>query len=53
MLDVFVVAILIVLTQSKTRLDAEPREGLYLFSIAIMLSMIATVVVERLAKRPN
>ena len=51
MLDVFVVATLIVLTQSKALLDAEPREGLYIFSIAIILSMLATVMVERFAKR--
>jgi paraquat-inducible protein A len=51
MLDVFVVAMIVVLTQSKGLLGAEPREGLYVFSGAILLSMIVTVVVERLARR--
>jgi len=51
MLDVFVVALIIVFTQSKTLLGAEPRVGIYVFSGAILLSMIANLVVERTAKR--
>lgn len=51
MLDVFVVAVMIVLTQSKSFLDAEARAGLYVFSAAVALSMVMTLEMERLAKR--
>jgi paraquat-inducible protein A len=51
MLDVFVVALVIVLTQSKSLLDAEPRPGIYVFAGAILLSMLVTMLVRRTAKR--
>ncbi len=51
MLDVFVVAVMIVLTQSRSFLDAEARAGLYVFSGAVVLSMVMTIAVERVAKR--
>ncbi|MBN1945775.1 MAG: paraquat-inducible protein A [Bradymonadales bacterium] len=51
MLDVFIVAILVVFTQSKTLLGAEPRAGLYVFAGAIILSMVASMLVERHARR--
>lgn len=51
MLDVFVVAVMIVLTQSKSFLDAEARSGLYVFTAAVVLSMVMTLDMERLAKR--
>lgn len=51
MLDVFVIALIIVFTQSKTLLGAEPRPGIYVFSAAILLSMVVTIVVERFARR--
>lgn len=50
MLDVFVIAILIVLTQSKGVVDAQAQAGLYVFALAILLSMVASVRIERLAK---
>jgi paraquat-inducible protein A len=50
MLDVFVVAVMIVLTQSRSFLDAEARAGLYVFSGAVVLSMVMTIAVERVAK---
>jgi paraquat-inducible protein A len=51
MLDVFVVALLIVMTQSKAFIDASPRWGLYIFALAIALSIIVSLRVEWLANR--
>jgi paraquat-inducible protein A len=51
MLDVFVVALLIVLTQSKSFVDASPRAGLYVFAIAIVSSILVSIRVEWLAQR--
>ena len=51
MLDVFVVAILIVAAKLRSLTEVQPRVGLYLFGLAIILSMLATMHVERLAKR--
>jgi paraquat-inducible protein A len=51
MLDVFVVAVLIVITQLGGMLNAEARSGLYLFAAAIVGSMIVTHVIERAAKK--
>ena len=48
--DVFVVAILIVLTQSKGYVGATPQAGLYVFAAAILLSMLVSLRVEHLAK---
>ncbi len=53
MLDVFVVAVTIVLTQSSRSLGAEARAGLYVFTAAVVLSMVMTLAVERLAKGPR
>ena len=52
MLDVFVVAILIVAAKLRDLTQVQPRVGLYLFGAAIILSMLATTRVERLARRP-
>lgn len=49
MLDVFVVAVTIVLTSSRAALDAVPRAGLYVFTGAVVLSMLITLEMERLA----
>lgn len=49
MLDVFVVAVTIVLTSSRAALDAQPRAGLYVFTGAVVLSMLITLEMERLA----
>lgn len=51
MLDVFVVALLIVLTRARSLLNAEPRAGVYLFAAAIVVSMIASFTMERIAER--
>ncbi|MCC6680564.1 MAG: paraquat-inducible protein A [Phycisphaeraceae bacterium] len=51
MLDVFVCALLIVMTKAKSFLDAEPRSGLFVFAVAIALSMVASILVEHLAKK--
>lgn len=49
MLDVFVVAVLLVLTQASAMVSATPRMGLYLFAGAILLSMVATMMVSSAA----
>jgi paraquat-inducible protein A len=51
MLDVFVVAVTVVLTQSKSFLDADARAGLYVFSGAVVLSMLMTLEVERITRK--
>jgi paraquat-inducible protein A len=51
MLDVFVVAILIVLIKIGPLAKVEPRAGVYVFSLAIMASMLTTVYIDRLTRR--
>jgi paraquat-inducible protein A len=51
MLDVFVVAILIVLVKLGPLVKVEPRVGIYVFSAAIAASMLTTMYIETLAKR--
>lgn len=51
MLDVFVVAILVVVTQIGGLVDATPKLGIYIFGASIFLSMLATMLIERLASR--
>lgn len=51
MLDVFVVAILIVLVKLGPFVKIEPRVGVYVFAAAIAASMLTTMYVERLAKQ--
>ena len=53
MLDVFVVAILIVAAKLRDLTQVQPRIGIYLFGLAIILSMLVTTRVERLAQRPG
>lgn len=53
MLDVFVVAILIVLVKLGPLAQVEPRAGVYVFSGAILLSMFLTVYITRLARQPR
>lgn len=53
MLDVFVVAITIVITKISTFAKAEPRVGLYFFGISIMLAMLITERIERLMKKTS
>lgn len=51
MLDVFIVAILVVAAKLGSLASVEPRPGVYVFGCAILLSMLTTFHVERLAKR--
>ena len=51
MLDVFIVAMLVVLVKAKDLADAEAKIGIYLFGGAVLTSMFASLVVERLARR--
>lgn len=55
MLDVFIVAILIVLVKIGPLAKVEPRTGVYFFSAAIAASMLTTMYIDRLARaaRPN
>ena len=52
MLDVFVVAILIVLVKLGPMARVEPRTGVYFFTAAIVASMLTTMYVTRLARKP-
>jgi paraquat-inducible protein A len=51
MLDVFAVAILVVAGKLGAVADVEARVGIYLFAVAILLSMLATWRVKQLALR--
>lgn len=51
MLGVFIIATLLTMTQAKALLDAEPRVGLYLYAAAVILSIVASVLIDRLAER--
>jgi paraquat-inducible protein A len=51
MLDVFAVAILIVLVKLGPLARIEPQAGVYAFALAIILSMLTTMYVTRLARR--
>ena len=53
MLDVFVVAVFIVATQLGGLISAEPRAGLYLFAAAVLVSMVTTMIIEKLASRAD
>jgi len=50
MLDVFVVAILIVAVKLGPMASVQPRPGVYIFAVAIMLSIATTNWIERLIK---
>ncbi|MBI4342600.1 MAG: paraquat-inducible protein A [Candidatus Omnitrophica bacterium] len=50
MLDVFVVAILIVLVKLGPLAKVEPRVGVYVFAAAILSSMLTTMYVDRLVR---
>jgi len=51
MLDVFIVAILIVLVKLGPLAKIEPRVGVYVFTAAIFCSMLTTMYVDRLARK--
>jgi len=50
MLDVFVIAILVGSIRLGILSESEPRGGIYVFGAAIVLSMVATMALERLAR---
>lgn len=47
MLDVFVVALMIVSVKLGALATAEPRPGIYVFTVSVVLSMAATVEAEK------
>jgi len=51
MLDVFVVAVTIVLSQSKALFDASPRIGLYFFAAGVLASLVLSMWMDHLAER--
>ena len=51
MLDVFVVALLLVVTKTSWVVAITPRLGVYLFAVAIVASMVATIRIEQLQSR--
>ena len=53
MLDVFVVAIVIVLVKLGPLARVEPRSGVYVFAAAILMSMLLTMYIERLTRRSS
>jgi len=53
MLDVFVVAILIVLVKLGPLAKVEPQRGLYWFACAILFSMITSMYVDSLAGKKD
>lgn len=50
MLDVFVVAVMIVVTKISGLVKAQAHIGIYVFTLSIMLSMFATMRIEGLIK---
>ena len=53
MLDVFVVAILIVLVKLGPLARVRPQRGVYWFAAAIFLSMLTSMYVDHLARRKD
>lgn len=53
MLDVFVVAILIVAVKLGPMASVRPREGVYIFAVAIILSIATSTWIERLIKNTH
>ncbi len=51
MLDVFVVAMIVVIAKTGGALQARPRLGIYLFAAAVLLSMVLTRYIHHLARR--
>ena len=49
-LDIFIVIIILVLTNDQLFIGATPVVGLYFFVVAIVLSMITAMVIERLSR---
>ncbi|MGE0267108.1 MAG: paraquat-inducible protein A [Candidatus Omnitrophota bacterium] len=53
MLDVFVVAVTIVITQVSRFADAQPRIGIYFFGVSIIITMLVTERIEKVIQKHN
>ncbi len=51
MLDVFVVAVIVVAVKLDSLANATPRNGIYIFAVAILLSMALTFYIDKLARQ--
>ncbi|MFT5207666.1 MAG: paraquat-inducible protein A [Candidatus Omnitrophota bacterium] len=51
MLDVYVLAMTIVIAKSSAFMKAEPRMGIYFFGTSVMVSMLASMKIGSLSKR--
>lgn len=51
MLDVMIVAIVVASFKLGGRADADVKPGVYVFAAAILLSMVVTLQVDRLARK--
>lgn len=51
MMDVFVVAIIVVIAKSGGPLQASAKIGIYFFATAIIFSLLLTMYIKKLAKR--
>ncbi len=50
MLDVFVVAITVVLSKSKALGDVTPRSGLYVFGTSVVIALVVAIMIDRIVK---
>ena len=51
MLDVFVVAVTVVITKMSGLIKAEPHIGIYVFAFSVLLSMLTAFTISRLSKK--
>lgn len=51
MLDVYVVALTIVIAKSSSLLKAKPEMGIYFFGVSVVLSILTSTRIERLSKK--
>jgi paraquat-inducible protein A len=51
MLDVYVVAMTIVIAKGSTLFKAEPEPGIYYFGASVVLSIFTSAVIERVSKK--
>jgi paraquat-inducible protein A len=51
MMDVFAVALIVVIAKAGPLAKAQARAGIYLFAAAVVAAMLSTLLVEHLAKR--
>ncbi len=53
MLDVFVVAVIVVSVKLGVLASAEPKSGIYIFGLSILLSMVTTSLVDHMAHKQS